>query len=288
MGKILVVGSINMDYTVMAPHFPVAGETVAGTDFQKAVGGKGNNQAVAASRLGGDVTFLGAVGKDADGEFLLNRMQEENINTNNVIETDEPTGMALITVAELNNTIVIVEGANSQVRPTAYPELSDLIDQHDIIVLQLEIPIETVEYVISEAHRLNKIIILDPAPAQELSQKTIEQVTYLLPNETEFDLIFNQADLDTTLKEFPNKLIVTQGGDGVVYYNGTEVIHHPARPSQVVDTTGAGDTFTGAFAVAIANQQTVDQAITFSNRMAGIASEQVGAQTGMPYIDNID
>lgn len=285
MKKIAVIGSINIDYFVESKTLPKFGETVTGENFFMAFGGKGANQAIAAARLGGDVTFFGSIGNDEQKAVLLNHFTKENINIEhlNIVE-GVSTGAAFIQLHNSENRIIIVPGAN-QFTDVKYMEqnLASLLE-YDVFLFQIEIPLETMEYLIPILHEQKKTIIMDPAPAQRLAPQLLEKITYLTPNEHEYSIVTNEhQEMADVLKKYPNKLIITCGEKGVVFYNGEEVVKIPAQKADAVDTTGAGDTFTGAFTVGISEGKPLEECIRFGTYASSLAVMKKGAQSGMPF-----
>ncbi|MGN7312542.1 ribokinase [Alkalicoccobacillus gibsonii] len=287
--KVVVIGSINMDMVTRATRFPKKGETISGVSFDQLPGGKGANQAVACARLGAAVSMVGAVGNDPTGKVLLKQLQDEKINTDwiQVIE-NETTGMAQITVAEEDNQIIIVPGANFAITKSQIDEAKAVIQAADLIILQLEIPLEIVEYTAEVAAGFGVKVILNPAPAQPLSDALLSNVHYLTPNETELMYLTKQTSvkegMDSLLKEGVQGVIVTLGSKGVQYIEKEDAISRAVkgRLVEVVDTTGAGDTFNGALAHKLAGGANVADAIEFANAAAGLSIMRFGAQTGMP------
>lgn len=275
---ITVIGSINMDMVTTTEKIPKKGETVIGEGFRTMPGGKGANQAVAAARLGAAVQMIGRVGDDSFGAELRSNLQTENINVIAVEPvTGQHTGVATILLSEGDNRIIVSPGANFDVTPEYIQRHSSLIDQSDMVIVQLEIPINTVEYAISYCYEKGIPIILNPAPAHVLPKKIIEKATFMTPNETEKD----EMNLDETV--YQEKVIVTLGEKGVSYLTkGQEKVIVPALTVDVVDTTGAGDTFNGALAVALARKMEKKAAIQYANAAAAISVQKFGAQGGMP------
>ena len=284
MKKIAIVGSINMDITCKTERFPKAGETIFGTDLQYVPGGKGNNQAVAAARLGGDVTMFACVGDDLFGAQLIENLQQNGVNTAYIKkEPDVATGIAIITVAEKDNTIVVVSGANNFVTPQYIASVKDALLEADIILMPNEIPVETIRYVSELAHSAGKIVVFNPAPFRESALQCVQHVSYLTPNEHEAALLFpGNPDLDSILSAQQGKLIVTLGSAGAAAWADGNTLLIPARKASVVDTTGAGDTFNGAFCFALANDYPLENALRFANVAASLSTEGYGAQGGMP------
>lgn len=288
--KLAVVGSINMDMSVCTDRMPKKGETLLGDNLNYAPGGKGANQAVAMARLGADVWMFGCVGNDSNGEALLKNLNDQGVHTEYIrVLDDAPTGLALITLAENDNMIIVVSGANGRVDIDYAQSICPKLDDFDMVVLQHEIPMETVHYVIEYCAKKNIKVVLNPAPAANVPQEIIEKVTYLTPNEHETSLIFGEdKELDALLLEYPEKLIVTRGSKGVItgLKNGT-IASVPAKKARVADTTGAGDTFNGAFCVRMAKGDNIEEALLFANIAAGISTEKLGAQTGMPTEEEV-
>lgn len=289
MGKVVVVGSINVDMVFTSDVRPKAGETVLGNTFSIIPGGKGANQAVAAAKLGAETHMIGCVGNDSNGEFSIKNLQNMNINTQGIKIIDNvPTGVANIVVAENDNSIIVISGANYKINNELIDSLKDLILSADIVLLQLEIPMEVVEYVVELCKKNNVDVLLNPAPGAELNKSLIENATYITPNEHELKMIFGQLDTDEILKEYPNKLIVTMGSKGVKYFNGNEIIKTPSNKVEVVDTTGAGDTFCGALAASLVRGESIDAAINFAVKAASITVTKLGAQSGMPTLKQME
>lgn len=283
--KLAVVGSINMDVTVCVERMPKKGETLLGDSLSYIPGGKGANQAVAMARLGAEVWMFGCVGADGNGEAVLKNLQEQGVHTEYVqVLQEEPTGIALITVGENDNTIIVVAGANGRVDKEYAERICSNLDDFDMVIMQQEIPPETVEFVADYCARKGIQVTLNPAPARKISEELIEKVTYLTPNEHEAGLIFGEGkEIKMLLQQYPEKLIVTQGSRGVIVgMRSGEIIQIPAKQVDVVDTTGAGDTFNGAFCVRISKGDSMKEALRFANTAAGISTEKFGAQTGMP------
>ncbi len=290
MGKIGVVGSINMDMTVKAERIPLKGETLKGWDLQYIPGGKGANQAVAMAMLGAEVKMFGCVGDDAAGESLVKNLRDTGVETGHIkVVPGVPTGLAMITVGENDNTIIVVAGANDHVDIDYVNEVKDSILECEIVLLQHEIPQETVEYVIALCADSGVKVVLNPGPARPVKQETLEKVTYLTPNEHEAVILFGRdISFEEMMKKYPEKLVITQGSRGVsTCLKSGEVILVPARKSNVVDTTGAGDTLNGAFTVAVTEGKGIADALAFANTAAGLSTEKFGAQGGMPTLEEV-
>lgn len=284
---ITVIGSINMDIAIQTDIFPKQGETVLGNLFTTIPGGKGANQAVAAARLGSQVQMVGAVGKDSFGDELKSNLENENILADSVVRTSNSTGIANILLHDQDNRIIVVPGANFDVTKDLIDENMELIKKSGLIMLQLEIPVETIEYVLEICQQFEIPVLLNPAPAGNFKREWIEKVTFLTPNETECEVMFG-ADYETVLKQYPNKIIVTLGGDGAAYHNGSQIVRIAGYKTTAIDTTGAGDTFNGAFAHAITSGSSIDEAVYFANIAASLSVEKFGAQGGMPTLHEVN
>ncbi|TCI57752.1 ribokinase [Exiguobacterium sp. SH1S21] len=282
MNRIVVIGSVSMDLVVTTNKRPQAGETVIGNTFQTVPGGKGANQAVAAARLGGQVEMVGCVGSDEFGNIIRQNFKQNQVGTRHLRTIgEEVTGTAHIVLADGDNSIVVVQSANKHVRFTDV-ELEQLLDDQTLVLLQLEIPIETVEQVSTYCHQRNIPVLLNPAPSQALTSELLEKVTYVTPNEHECRDLFGDLPIEDVLRRYPNKLIVTEGVRGVCFFDGKTIQHIPAILANVVDTTGAGDTFNGALAVSLVEGNNLEEAARFAVVASGMSVEGFGAQGGMP------
>lgn len=294
MVKILVVGSINMDMVVRVPHMPKPGETVLGGDFETFPGGKGSNQAVAAARMGGEVTMVGRVGNDDFGNALIQGLVENNIKTTHVIKDSEArTGVAMIAVsADGENMIVVASGANSKVSVEDVSNTRPLMREMDILLVQLECPVETVTAAIELAKAYDVPVLLNPAPAQPLCRSLIKSVNYLTPNQQELLMLTEETSIDAGIKKLLEwgleNLIVTLGA------NGTRVIskgldqHLPAQEITAVDTTAAGDAFNGALSVALAEGKPLLEAIHYGMAAGALATTKRGAQPSLPTREAVE
>lgn len=285
---ITVIGSINMDLVVDTTIFPKQGETVLGNLFTTVPGGKGANQAVAVARLGGNLHMVGAVGQDSFGQELTKNLNAEGIDTQFVYATEEAaSGIANILLYEQDNRIIVVPGANGLVTPKEVDAAKTLIEKSEMIIMQLEIPAETVQYALKVCKDLNVPVLLNPAPAESFNPSWMKLIDYLTPNETECADIFSE-DVESALEKYPNKLIVTLGSNGARYFDGKEHIFIKGYKTKAVDTTGAGDTFNGALAYAVTNGQSLKDAVRFANIAASLSVEKFGAQGGMPTLQMVE
>lgn len=282
MGNIFVIGSASVDLVVKSHRQPAKGETILGESFFMTTGGKGSNQAVSASRLGADVYMVGAVGDDTFGEMILNNLKENHVNIDNMgTVTHQSSGTAHITLADNDNSIIVVPGANFKITIEQVEVVLSKVEQSDMVVIQNEIPVHITEYIINRTHELGITTIYNPAPFVQIDTSLLNKVFYFTPNETEARELFGE-DFESVIKQYPKQMIVTLGAQGAVYYDG-ELKREPGLKAEVVDTTGAGDTFNGAFAVALSEGKDIDTALQFANKAASISVGGLGAQGGMPY-----
>ncbi|GLB60124.1 ribokinase [Cytobacillus sp. NCCP-133] len=286
---ITVLGSLNMDLVTVTERVPTQGETLTGQSFSTFPGGKGANQAVAAARLGADVFMVGKVGNDTFGKQLKELLRKEGIQEGKVEITEgKETGIASITISGNDNRIIVVPGANHEVTPEWVMRHEAQIKESDLLLLQLEIPIESVMKAAEIAHQHKIPIVLNPAPYQKLSLRLIEMVSFLTPNEGEFKQLLSESGTEEEQELLAAKSIITKGEEGVEYLEDRQKITIPAFPVQAVDTTGAGDTFNGAFAVSYAKTKHVKESLTYANLAAGLSVTKMGAQTGMPNAGEMD
>lgn len=290
MKKLAVVGSINIDQTVTAERIPLKGETLPGGDLRYIPGGKGANQAVAMAKLGAQVEMFGCVGDDENGRKMVANLAANGVETGHIkVAAGVPTGIAIITVGENDNTIVVVEGANGLVDRAYIDSVKDVLLGYDMVALQHEIPLDTVHYVVDLCAEHGIPVLLNPAPAAGVPLDVIEKVTYLTPNEHEAVLIFGkERSTEELLKAYPEKLIITQGSRGVsVGLAGGQVLNVPARKAEVVDTTGAGDTLNGAFCVKVVQGCGIVEALEYANAASSLSIGKFGAQSGMPTAEEL-
>ncbi len=285
---ITVIGSVNMDLVVQTDIFPKLGETVLGTHYSTVPGGKGANQAVAAARLGDKVNMVACLGNDGFGTELMENLKASNVNVDRIkVSKTSASGIANILISDNDNRIIVVPGANHELVATDLDAVKEMIQQSSIVVMQLEIPIPTIRHALAICEELSVPVLMNPAPAAGFDPAFMSQLTYLTPNETECEQLFG-ADVDAALEQNPNKLIVTLGSEGARYFDGTQHVFVEGYPTTVVDTTGAGDTFNGAFAYAIVNGYEMKSAVQFANAAASLSVEKFGAQGGMPTLEVVN
>lgn len=286
-----------MDLVTICERAPRGGETLLGKKFMQIPGGKGANQAVAIGKMNSSVAMLGKIGKEGMGDILLNSMKNDGVDVSNIEYCDEATGIAKIIVEENGqNRIIVVPGAN-------YSVDNDYIDRHietikncDIVVAQLEIPVETVKYSLKLAKELGKTTILNPAPARELDSEIISNSDYIIPNETELEIlsgisVTDEASVEKAAHILLDKgvkgLIVTLGSKGCMFISKDIKKSFPAYKVKAVDTTAAGDSFIGGFVNGLAAGLTFEEAIDRGTRVAAISVTRIGAQTSIPTLEEV-
>jgi ribokinase len=287
--NITVIGSINMDIVTKTNIIPKVGETVMGDAFFTIPGGKGANQAVAAARLGSNVKIIGCVGNDAFGKELRGHLESQGIIIDNVKPvTHTSTGVASITLSEGDNSIIVVPGANYELTPEVVKQHEKIIADSDMLLLQLEIPLNSVIEAVKLAKKHQVPVILNPAPIQELPKELLQQVDYLTPNEHEQELLISACKWsDEELKELKAKCIVTKGSKGIELYKNAEKLI-PGYKVEAVDTTGAGDSVNGALAVSLSNGVSLEEACQFANAVGALSVTKLGAQSGMPTKQEVE
>lgn len=296
--EIVVVGSSNTDMIIQVKKIPKLGETVIGRKFSSAAGGKGANQAIAAVRAGGNVTFISRIGSDIFGDTLLKGFIKDGLNAANIIrDLKESSGVALIFVDEHGgNSIAVAAGANAKLSPEDINEKRDIISNAGILLMQLEIPLETIESAASIAIENDVKIILNPAPAQNLSDNLLRNISIITPNEVEAEVltgvsIKNEEDAEKAAKIMMGKgvgaVIITLGPRGAFIFSNTYKGLLPSYKVKTVDSTAAGDVFNGALAVAISEGQDLLDAARFANAAAALSVTKLGAQLSIPYKEEI-
>jgi len=298
---IVVVGSINMDLVVHTSHIPKRGETIMGQRFNTFFGGKGANQAVAIAKLGHSVAMIGKVGSDIFGDQLLDELQRTGVGSERVLRTEGPSGVAVITTEEsAENTIIVVAGANGEIRPKDIESCGDLLRSASMVLTQLEIPMETVIALAEACERCGIPLILDPAPAAELSPELLRRVAWLTPNETELLYLTKHPGSVETESEAQGlaELLASQGVQNVLLKLGAKGSYIATKdgmrkfilPVNVTprDTTAAGDAYNAAFAVALSEGLPAEQAAQFASAAAAISVTRDGAQPSLPNRQEVD
>lgn len=298
MKKILVIGSLNMDQALQIDHIPVAGETILCGDIQLACGGKGANQAFTCGRLGCLVEMLGSVGADENGNILVENLKTEGIETKHIQRLcNKPTGTAVIAVEKTgNNSIFVIQGANLMTDESYIMENRSRIQAADAIVLQLEIPLQAVALAAKEGKKAGKLVVLDPAPAAELPNELYGCVDVIKPNETELGILTGMP-VDTPdqvekaarrlLKRGVKNVVVTLGGEGAMLVCDGGRVDFPGKKVEAVDTTAAGDSFTAAMTMLLADGYSLKQAVAFAVEVASVVVTRPGAQSSIPKADEV-
>lgn len=296
MLDILVVGSLNADLVARAPRFPQPGETISGEDLRVIPGGKGANQAVAAARLGANVSMLGRVGNDNFGDFLLENLKQNRVDSSLVQRDDSSTGTAIIIVdSNGQNSIVLSAGANGNV------SIADVdnspFTNYQLLLLQLEIPLPAVLRAAQRAKENNVRVILNPAPAQQLPDELIALADYIIPNETELSLLTSQKIEDIPsaesaardlLRRGARNVIVTLGSKGALLVNAETSKQIHTFKVEVVDTTAAGDAFIGGFATSLLENKSLEEAVRFGCACGALATTKFGAQPSLPMKEEVE
>ncbi len=298
MKKVIVIGSSNTDMVVRSEHLPRPGETVLGGGFMMAGGGKGANQAVAVARMGHPVIFAAALGKDIFGDEAVARYKEYGIDTSYIVRKDTPSGVALIMVdGGAQNSISVALGANNELSLEDVMPALDIIEEGDIVLLQLEIPMETVESAIKVAAEKGARVILNPAPAAKVSAEALSKLYLITPNQTEADLLTGvSADEVGGAKKAAEalcalgvqKVVVTLGADGALLYEDRKAEIIPAHKVNAVDTTAAGDVYNGAMCAALAEGMPLVEALRFATKASAISVSREGAQPSIPSREEVD
>jgi ribokinase len=289
MPDILVIGSLNADLVVKSPRFPQPGETISGEDLQIIPGGKGANQAVAAARQGTSVTMIGRVGNDSFGPFLVDSLKSDQVDITHISKDESATGTAIIVVdSNGQNSIVLSAGANGKVSPK---NVDAFQADAKILLLQLEIPLDTVTYSAKWGKQKGLTVILNPAPARELPDELIENIDYITPNETELSLLTGLEVKDASsaqeaakalLKRGAKNVIVTLGSKGALLITGSNITQIDSYKVDVTDTTAAGDSFIGGFASALIRNTELEEAVKYGNACGALAVTKFGAQPSLP------
>lgn len=282
---VTVVGSINMDLVIGTERIPNQGETIIGSGYSTFPGGKGANQAVAVARLGAETKMIGAVGKDSFGDILLENLSSNKVKIDSLSTIEaEKSGMAFIILSESDNRIIVSPGTNHLVNEQLVHKNRKVIESSDVLLLQLEIPLESVMEAAKIAKEAGVKVILNPAPFQPLPTDLLNNVDYITPNEAEAENLLSQVNDASKLYE---KLVVTKGNQGVAIYENNNELIIESYQVEVEDTTGAGDTFNGAFAYWVAKGESLGKACQFANAAAALSVMKKGAQSGMPKKDQV-
>lgn len=296
--KIVVIGSSNTDMVASVSEFPQPGETIIGDEFMMNAGGKGANQAVAAARSGGDVTFITKVGQDQTGDQSIQNLKKEGINTSKItVDANKPSGVALILVNKQGeNMIVVAPGSNMSLNKKDIDNSEKELLESEVILMQLEVPLETVIYAAKKGKDYGKKVILNPAPATKLPDDLYPYLYMITPNETETEILTGIKVTDEEsaakaaevfIKKGVKKVIITLGALGAYIHSDDIKKIIPAPKVKAIDTTAAGDCFNGALSVGIADEKPLDETVLFANKAAALSVTKMGAQQSLPYKEDI-
>ena len=294
--KILVIGSANADLVIRCPRMPRLGETVVGEGFSVGAGGKGLNQAVAAKKLGGDVTFVCSLGRDVNAQMLRACLDNYDVELKAAYSESLNTGCAMITVVGGDNFIVLDEGANKAITPEVIESVRDLIAEADVLMLQYEIPAESIMRAADIANEYGTTVVVNPAPFKEMPKEFYGKVDILVPNEHEAcdlcgiyptDEQSSRDALDAILSLGVGRAVITLGDRGCVYNEGTSAVFCPALKTKAVDTTSAGDSFIGALCVSLCAEKSFEESIKYATKVSSITVSRHGASDSIPYADEV-
>ena len=291
--KILVIGSIAIDNTILTKTLPTAGTTTLADSYFTNIGGKGANQACAAHFLGADVSFIGAVGKDKNGEMVKTFLKEQGLNYR-IKDSDKPTGVAFIILDETNaeNRILIIQGANTDITIEDIEKNDDLFVEGDILLTQFENSVPTVEYILKKAHEKKMLVVLNPAPYKEVNREYFKYVDYIVPNEHELELLTHEKDIQKGAKKLQKQgaknVLVTLGEKGSVLLDEDEnLIYVKPHKVKAVDTTGAGDSYLGALVTKLADNEDILDALKFASLASSYTVTKKGAIIALPHLEDL-
>lgn len=285
--NIVVVGSSSIDLVLKTSKIPTANNTVLAESLQSFLGGKGANQAIATSRLGAQTYFISRVGMDPFGQQVLRNLNDEAVNVAYVVEDeDEDTGTAYVTASNEGNAITVVPAANYNLSPTDISEAEKYLVAADLILTQLEIPMQTVEFLFKKAEILNKKIGIYAAPASRLSEEIIQYASFIVAKSTDLEIIFGEGNREDIIKHLPNKLFVRDGANSTSYFDGKEMKYFRKNPSTEAHNMGLGDAFTSGFSIALLHGNSIEDCVKFGNDVALKAADYRGSQKGLPYLED--
>ncbi|WP_312749946.1 ribokinase [Epilithonimonas hominis] len=285
--NIVVVGSSSIDLVLKTSKIPTANNTVLAESLKSFLGGKGANQAIATSRLGAQTYFISRVGMDPFGQQVLRNLNDEAVNVAYVVEDeDEDTGTAYVTASDEGNAITVVPAANYNLSPTDISEAEKYLVAADLILTQLEIPMQTVEFLFKKAETLNKKIGIYAAPASRLSDEIIQYASFIVAKSTDLEIIFGEGNREDIIKHLPNKLFVRDGANSTSYFDGKEMKYFRKNPSTEAHNMGLGDAFTSGFSIALLHGNSIEDCVKFGNDVALKAADYRGSQKGLPYLED--
>lgn len=283
--KIVVIGSSSIDSVINASKMPQPNETVIARGYESFFGGKGANQAVGCARLGASVHFVGCVGMEPVGQQIMRHLVEEGVNVGYVHESpNSESGRAYVMAAQNKNTIVVVPAANYDLEPGHVAHAERFIEKADLVLLQLEIPMEVVEYSVNLAYRNQVKVGLYASPAVPLSENLIQRIDFIVAKASELPILFGDSDADFVMRKYVRKLFVRDNANGTQYFDGNEMKNLTKDHEHVLHTMGMGDAFTSGFAVAFCHKNSLDACVAFGNEIAHQVSLQRGSQRGLPFL----
>lgn len=286
--KIIVIGSSSIDLVLNTANLPQPNETVMAEKSESFFGGKGANQAVATSRLGASTYFIGAVGMDPFGQQILRNLVDEGVNVGYVVEIEEAaTGTAYVVAAKGVNSIVVVPASNYCLEPQHVAEAEKFFTTADLVLIQLEIPMDVVEYTAELVKNNGKKMGIYASPAKPLSEEIIENSSFIVAKSNELSIIFGDEPREQILRKYPNKLFVRDDTNSTTYFNGTEMKYYRNDHDSVLHKMGMGDAFTSGFAVALCHGNSIDDCVKFGNDVSLKVTKNRGSQSGLPYLKDI-
>lgn len=288
--KIIVVGSSSIDLVLETEKVPCANETVLAQNSESYFGGKGANQAVGVARLGASVYFIGCVGMDPLGQQIMRNLVSENVNVSFVYETDkEATGTAYVTTSDGNSAIVVVPAANNYLNKAHVEAADRYFHTADLILVQLEVPIEVIDYTVKKAKKYGKKVGLYASPAIPLDKGILDNVDFVVAKSNELHIVFGEDQREEILKKYFNKLFVRDDTNSTIYFDGTEMkyFRNDGNGNGTVHKMGMGDAFTSGFAVALCHENPLEECVRFGNEVSAKVSMKKGSQTGLPRISDI-
>lgn len=286
--KILVIGSSTVDLVLNTDHIPQPNETLIANKVENFFGGKGANQAVGTSRLGASVHLISCVGMDPHGQQVLRNLVDEGVNVGFVAETETAdTGTAYVTTSQGRNTIVVVPAANYDLRPAHINEAERIFSTNDLVLLQLEIPLETAEHAAKLAKKYNVKLGIYAAPANKLSAEILDYAAFIVAKRNEMGIIFGEESPEEILKKYPNKLFLRDDTNSTTYFNGAEMKYFRNDHDEVSHKMGMGDAFTSGFAVALCHGNDIENCVKFGNKVSLKVAKNRGSQSGLPYLKDL-
>ena len=283
--KIIVVGSSSIDLVLNTEHHPQPNETVMAIRSESFFGGKGANQAVGTARLGASVYFIGCVGMDPFGQQILRNLVDEGVNVGFVAETEKAaSGTAYVTAAGGVNSIVVVPASNYCLKHHHVAEADKFFQTADLVLIQLEIPMDVVEFTVELAKKNNVKVGIYASPAKELSPNILENANFIVAKSNELSIVFGQEKREDILKKYPNKLFVRDDSNSTTYFNGSEMKYYRNDHDSVLHKLGMGDAFVSGLSIALCHGNSVDESVKFGNDVSLKVTKNRGSQRGLPYL----